>query len=241
MQRTIFLIFLLSTIFVNGQSERVLKPVLGKENNYSKSEFKHWAKALDLLNSINNPESKFDYSRLKKETQITIDSLESGFGPLTEGVGCSWYCGGGPYKITSTSILDDDARYSDENIHDFSLLNGWVPDSKNGIGESVSFHFKPNSPRIKAIIIYNGYLKTKELWKDNSRAKRIKLKFNNKTFAILELVDTTAAQRFEFEPINSKIENKDLVLTLEILDVYEGEKSTDLVLSEVNFDGIDVH
>ena len=53
--------------------------------------------------------------------------------------------------------------------------------------------------------------------------------------------DTTASQRFEIDPISSTIENKDLVLTLEIMESYEGEKYTDLVISEINFDGIDVH
>ena len=57
----------------------------------------------------------------------------------------------------------------------------------------------------------------------------------------MDLNDTTASQRFEIEPIQSTIENQDLVLTLEILEAYEGEKYTDLVISEINFDGIDVH
>ena len=241
MRNILIFLILFSISFVNGQNLKTLKPKLGSENNYSKAEFEYWKKATDLLSQINDIENVVEYSEMNTQNQKAIDSLEMGYGPMTEGVGCSWYCGGGPYKISSSSILKDNPNYSDQNIHDFDLFTGWVPKSENGIGDSISFHFKAKSPRINAIIIYNGYLKTNELWKNNSRAKKIKLKIDNKTIAILELNDSTASQRFEIEPIQSTIENKDLVLTLEILESYEGEKHTDLVISEINFDGIDVH
>ena len=226
---------------MNGQNLKSLKPILGSDNSFSKSEFEYWKKATNLLSQINNIENEIEYSEISLKNQNAIDSLEMGYGPMTEGIGCSWYCGGGPYKISSSSILKDNPNYSEQNIHDFDLFTGWVPKSKNGIGESISFHFKAKSPRINAIIIYNGYTKTNELWKNNSRAKKVKLKIDNKTIAILYLEDKSASQRFEIEPISSTIENQDLVLTLEIIESYEGEKYTDLVISEINFDGIDVH
>lgn len=236
-----FIIFLLSISFINGQDTITLFPNLGNENNYSQSEFEYWKNATELYSKLNNLENELEYSELTETETKTIDSLELGYGPQTEVIGCSWYCGGGPYKTSSSSILNDNENYSNENIHDFDLFTGWVPQSKNGIGETISFHFKPKSPRINAIVIYNGYIKTKELWKNNSRAKKIKLKIDHKTIAVLELKDTTASQRFEIEPIQSTTENQDLVLTLEIMESYEGEKYTDLVISEINFDGIDVH
>lgn len=241
MRIKILVFFLLSSILTFGQANIALKPTLGNENNYSNTEYKYWKNAIDSLTLSNNYENDIEYSEMSELTKKAIDSLEMGYGPMTEGVGCSWYCGGGPYKTSSSSILDDNKNYSDQNIHDFDLLTAWVPKSKNGIGESISFHFKPKSPRINAIIIYNGYIKNKNLWKNNSRAKKIKLKIDNKTIAILELEDTTASQRFEIEPIQSTIENQDLILTLEVLESYEGKKYTDLVISEINFDGLDVH
>ena len=241
MRIKILVFFLLSNILTFGQVNTILKPTLGIANDYSKTEYEYWKNAINSLVLSNNYENDIEYSEMSQLTKKAIDSLEMGYGPMTEGVGCSWYCGGGPYKISASSILNENQNYSDQNIHDFDLLTGWVPKSKNGIGESISFHFKPKSPRINAIVIYNGYIKTNELWKNNSRAKKIKLKIDNKTIAILELEDTTASQRFEIEPIQSTIENQDLVLTLEILESYEGEKHTDLVISEINFDGLDVH
>ncbi|AXT59267.1 hypothetical protein D1816_02520 [Aquimarina sp. AD10] len=241
MQKIISILFLFFSILTYGQNVNTLKPILGNENNYSKTEFKYWRSAIDSLVLSDNSKNEINYFEMTKRTKKAIDSLEMGHGPKTQGIGCSWYCGGGPYKISSSSILKKNINYSDQNIHDFDLLTAWVPKSKNGIGESISFHFKANSPRINTIEIYNGYVKTKKLWKNNSRAKKLKLKIDNKTIAILELEDTTASQRFEIQPIQSTIENQDLVLTLEILESYEGEKYSDLVISEINFDGIDVH
>lgn len=241
MRIIIFTFLLLSISFTYGQNSRILKPILGAENTFSKSESEYWISAIDSLALSDNYENDINYSEMSEKTKKAIDSLEMFFGPLTQTVACSWYCGGGPYKISSSSVLNDNPNYSDQNIHDFDLLTAWVPKTKNGMGESINFHFKAKSPRINAIIIYNGYIKTNELWKNNSRAKMIKLKIDNKTIAILELKDTTSSQRFEIKPIQSTIENQDLVLTLEILESYEGEKYTDLVISEINFDGIDVH
>lgn len=241
MRNILTFLFLFSISLVNGQSLETLKPKVGSENNYSNSEFEYWKNATELLNKINDPENGIEYAQMNLINQKAIDSLEMGYGPMTQGVGCSWYCGGGPYKISSSSFLNKNQSYSYQNIQDFDLFTGWVPESKNGIGESISFYFKAKSPRINAIIIYNGYIKTNELWKNNSRAKKIKLKIDNKTIAILELDDTSASQRFEIEPVRSSIEGKDLVMTLEIMESYEGEKYTDLVISEINFDGIDVH
>ena len=238
----IILTFLLLSIsFTFGQHSPILKPILGEENTFSKPESEYWRSAIDSLTLSDNYENEINYSEMYERTKKAIDSLETFFGSLTQTVACSWFCGGGPYKISSSSILNDNPNYSDQNIHDFDLLTAWVPKTKNGIGEFINFNFKAKSPRINAIIIYNSYIKTNELWKNNSRAKKVKLKINNKTIAILDLEDTTASQRLKIDPIHSTIEKQDLLLTLEILESYEGEKYTDLVISEINFDGIDVH
>ena len=34
---------------------------------------------------------------------------------------------------------------------------------------------------------------------------------------------------------------KDLVLTFEILEIYKGDKYTEVAVSAINFDGLDVH
>ncbi|RZL13848.1 MAG: hypothetical protein EOO89_16905 [Pedobacter sp.] len=118
------------------------------------------------------------YAKLTIEERKWVDSLENGFGPSSGGLGCSWYCGGQMTKATASSTLPSSptATFDADNIHDFDLLTSWVPQSsKGGIGEKISFHFAPLSPRVNEIIIYNGYLKTFDLFKANARAKTLKL------------------------------------------------------------------
>ena len=225
-----------------AQQLPVLKPSLGGVNTYTVKEQQSWQKALSLYDQVNEAEIK--YSSLSTAQQQWIDSLEMGMGPMTEGVGCSWYCGGGPYKITASDNLlaNGSNTYVADNIHDFNLFTPWVPDTKTGvIGKSISFYFEPKAPRVTSIIVYNGYIKNKELWQQNGRVKKLKMYINQQPYAILELVDEDNAQEFKIPPTNSPVEGVDLVLTFEILEVYPGTKYKDVVLSEINFDGIDVH
>ena len=225
-----------------GQTIKTLKPELGGSNDYTKKEETVWQKTLDQYAKTNSGD--LNYGLLSEPDRKMIDSLEMMYGPITQGVGCSWYCGGGPYKVTSSSYLNEQGKstYLPGNLHDFDLFTAWVPDTKDGvIGKKVNFHFKPFSPRVNQVVIYNGYIKNKELWQANSRAKKLKLYINNKPYANLELQDVTASQFFKIDPIQSTDSTEDLVLTFEIMETYKGTKYNDLAISEINFDGLDVH
>lgn len=221
-----------------GQSVKILKPTIGTPNNYSKQEQALWQKAIDNNSDYDN------YQKLNSIDKAMVDSLEMGDGPLTQGPGCSWYCGGIMNKVTSDSYLKGagNVNYKPENLHDFSLLTAWVPDSAGGaIGKKIYFHFEPLSPRVNEIMIYNGYIKNYDLFKANSRVKKFRLYINNKPYAILELGDTTAQQSFSIPATRSTVKGKDLILTFEIMEVYKGDKYTDVAVSEINFSGVDVH
>jgi hypothetical protein len=243
-KRTYILTILILTLglSVSGQNLPIIQPTISYSNEFTKTEQAVWQKALDLYAKINSGD--IDYEKIAEQDRKMVDSLESGFGPLTQGVGCSWYCGGGPYKITSSSYLKDEGKitYLPDNIHDFDLFTAWVPDNANGsIGKKINFHFKPYSPRINEIIIWNGYVKNSDLWKANSRVAKFKMLINGKPTAILELKDVNKTQSFKINPIQSTDSTKDLILTLEILEVYKGTKYDDVAVSEINFDGLDVH
>jgi intein/homing endonuclease len=75
----------------------------------------------------------------------------------------------------------------------------------------------------------------------NDTRKKLKLYINNKPYANLELQDVTASQSFKIDPIQSTDSTKDLVLTFEVIEIYKGTKYGDLAISEINFDGLDVH
>lgn len=236
---TLILTILISSL-VYGQDLPVIEPKVFDAVNYTKAEQIYWEHAMDLMAKVNSGELNYGEQMAKEDIQA-IDSLEMMHGPMTEGVGCSWYCGGGPYKITASSYIHEQGKinYLPDNIHDFNLLTAWVP--KGTIGMKINFHFKPFAPRVNEILLWNGYIKNIDLWKANSRVAKFKLYVNGQPKAILNLVDSTNAQSFKIDPVQSTDSTKDMILTLEILEIYKGTKYSDVAISEVNFDGLDVH
>jgi len=237
----IFLIFGLS-LKLYSQNIPTVKPEISHSNIFSKKASKEWELTIELYEKLEN--GNINFGELSSLQEKMIDSLEMGYGPMTEGVGCSWYCGGGPSKITSSSNLKSQGNnsYVADNIHDFNLFTAWVPDNSiSAIGESINFYFDPFSPRVNEIIIYNGYIKNEELWKQNSRVSKLKFSVNNKPVAVFKLEDVSSTQTFEIDPIQSVDSTKDLIITLEILEVYPGTKYKDVAISEINFNGLDVH
>lgn len=179
-----------------------------------------------------------------EETRLSIWDIIGG--------GCSWYCGGGPREVSASSRLDSSTNinYEPENAHDLNYKTAWVEGIEGyGIGEYLEYTFDARSPRITNIIVCNGYVKSAKAWKENSRVKKLKLHFNNTPIAILNLEDSRSSQSFSIDTIGSPdrsqafgSENKpDWKLKFEILEVYKGDKYDDVVISEIYFDGIDVH
>ena len=154
--------------------------------------------------------------------------------------GCSWYCGGGNYKIKASSSLGD--SYKAEFANDLSYKTAWVEGKKDeGIGEYLEYYFKNDSPRITEIIISNGYMKSEETWKNNNRVKKLKLYVNSVPFGILNLKDSRTDQYFSVGTLGHNKNGTDLILKFEILEVYKGSKYNDTAITEIYFDGIDVH
>ena len=154
--------------------------------------------------------------------------------------GCSWYCGGGNYKIKASSSLG--VSYKAEFANDLSYKTAWVEGKKDeGIGEYLEYYFKNDSPRITEIIISNGYMKSEETWKNNNRVKKLKLYVNGVPFGILNLKDSRTDQYFSVETLGHNKNGTDLILKFEILEVYKRRKYNDTAITEIYFDGIDVH
>jgi len=169
-----------------------------------------------------------------------------------EGVGCSWYCGGGPREVTASSSLEGQGEnnYGASNAHDLSYKTAWVEGVPGyGIGEYVEYTFAPESPRVNTIIVVNGYVKSIGAWRNNSRVKKLKMYVNDKPYAILNLKDLPAAHTFEIQAIGAADRENyeqlkklpDWKLRFEILEVYKGEKYDDVAITEIYFSGLDVH
>jgi hypothetical protein len=92
-------------------------------------------------------------------------------------------------------------------------------------------------------------VKSEKAWKENSRVKKLKMYIDNKPLAILNLYDTRKEQHFKFEPLGysdredwDKLKSKSWwTIKFEILEVYGGDKYDDTAITEIYFDGIDVH
>ena len=252
-QLTILLIFISITVF--GQTVKEMTPSLGylvdksleKEIDFVKNQEKCEA----IWKKLN---VQYDLDKLTKEEKTILENcsetLESSWQII--GSECSWYCGGGLDTNSASSFLkpSKSINYSVNNIHDLSYKTAWIEGVPGyGIGEFVTYHFPPENPRITKIIVVNGFAKSEETWKENSRVKKLKMYIDDKPFAILNLLDNRQEQSFKFEPIGygdredfNKLQSKPWwTIKFEILDIYKGDKYDDTAITEIYFDGIDVH
>lgn len=240
MKRTYYILIALFyfNFSTNAQEVKHIESEIGILYQFSIKQQKVWEKTWKLLNQIND--FKIDYDSLSMVERYQVDELEMGEGPIAES-GDTWNSVAYPYKTEVSSELPPNGltNYRGLNLKDNNLLTAWIPNNKNsGIGERITFYFKRNNPRVNKISIFNGYLKNKHLWSQNSRVKTIRMFVNNKEFAILHLKDKPTSHSFIFEPLQSK--DNDLVITLEIFEIYKGTKWNDVAISEITFDGLDV-
>lgn len=162
--------------------------------------------------------------------------------------GCSWYCGGSVEGFNASSILKSNRmlNYTPKNAHDFNLNTAWIEGKDDyGKGEYLEYIFDTRERGehklgITQIIIANGYKKNKELWKDNSRVKKLKMYLDEKHYCFINLVD---CYEFQIVKIDTVMLPKKGIMKLkfEILDVYPGNKYKDTAITELLFDGVGVH
>ena len=179
------------------------------------------------------------YEKLTEDNPI-LEDLYSGK--------CSWYCGGEVQRVTASSHLKAQGRfnYLPKNVHDFDHESAWVEGAQGlGVGEWIEYEFAGACPRVTGVKILAGYVKSKATYEANSRPKYLKVYYLGKPICILDLKDERAMQVFDLEqfgPFGYNDVNKSAWrLRFEIVDVYPGTKYQDTAISELEFDGIDVH
>jgi len=198
-------------------------------------------KCEQLSDKKNKDYSKYEAMSPEDKALVDLGEEDSVLGHFYSAA-CSWYCGGEISNVSSSSALS--AQYKGENAHDFSILSVWaegVPG--NGEGEYLVYTFPGSCPRITTVEILNGYTKTEKAWLDNGRVKRLRMYYNGKPYAILELEDTRKLQSFDVGILGFFNDSSapDWTLKFEILEVYPGDRYADTVITELFFDGIDVH
>lgn len=193
--------------------------------------------------------TKAEWDRYMKQLDKTgVPTDTTGYGDLTVyndlyGCSCSWYCGGSVKSVAASSHLQRIGAFSYEagNAHDFNHETVWATKGK-GIGESLTYTFEGGCPRITKVKILSGHVKNEEIWRANSRVKRLRMYCDGKPIATLALQDSRTLQTFNVGTLGYHDSTKpDWTLRFEILDVYPGTRYDDTVIAELYFDGIDVH
>ena len=250
------LLFLLIAINFSAQGQNIpeVHPsstwLLDLSPEGEKQYVQDFEKSQTLLETISSRWDTSSLSEQEKDLLDKFDMVEEVYYWEPIGPGCSWYCGGGLDTNSASSVLKTSGRvnYQAKNIHDNSFKTAWVEGVEGfGIGESITYHFPPQNPRVTTFNIANGYVKSEQAWKDNTRVKKLKVYYNDEPLAILLLEDIRGVQEFKFDPLGYGKEDREntslpwWTLRFEILEVYPGEQYDDTAISEIYFDGIDVH
>lgn len=254
-QQTVMTFLTFFTLTVFGQTVKEMQPKLGQLIDKSLQGEIEFIRQREICETVwNKVGNQNDYEKLSPADKKIYDNCDESHESYWDilGAGCSWYCGGGQDTISTSSTLKTykGIKYSAKNIHDLNYKTAWIEGvSGYGIGESITYHFPPQNPRITDIIIVNGYVKSQTAWQENSRVKKLKMYVDNKPFAILNLADSRQEQTFKFDPLGygdrvnwEQLQTKPWwTIKFEILEVYKGDKYDDTAITEIYFDGIDVH
>ena len=219
-----------------------MHPTLGKSLDYStegEAELNKIQKTLDY-NKLTAKQKKFLENR-----HYYVDGPCASYWDT-----CTSQCdqGNGIRNVTASSSLKSTAtiNYLPTNANNSSFKDAWVEGVAGyGIGEHITFHFKPKTLKIYDINIANGYVKSEKAYRENSRPKKLKMYVDNKPVAILNLQDIRQEQIFTFEPAIGDGEMRYLfseeakgeperTVKFEIMEVYPGEKYDDTVISLID-------
>jgi hypothetical protein len=255
----IYMIFIIIIFSIDASNIKVVKPIIGHPVDFSEKSIKIFNKYFNL-NSIHTLDNQNDVETINKKYGYSskydsfYDDLKSSIWEVYGEADGNMRYDPVPYKITSSSFLNDSFSYRAENLCDNNFKTAWVEGVKGyGIGEIFQYfinnykYYKDEKfekindyiPPINEIRLFNGYVKSEKAFKENSRIKKLKMYVDGQPWVILELADTTSQQIFEIPEIkylkikNRKDYKEDLVLKFEILEVYKGTKYEDTCLTEL--------
>ena len=232
LKQTLTAVFVFCSIAVSAQNLKELSPV-----RFGKTYNEQDANAFDAV------KKDFEKNGENWTAEDWEKAVKNGFSEAFSsdywdviGDACSWYCGGKTEFVAASSFLPAQGNnsYTGNHVDDLNTKTVWAEGVPGyGIGEWIQIRVP--EARITTIIIVNGYVKSQKAWENNSRVKQLKLYLDDKPYAILNLKDCRSEQYFELdEPFRG-------MLKFEIVDVYKGKLYDDTVISEIFYDGIDVH
>ena len=152
--------------------------------------------------------------------------------------GCSMKCAF-PWKVDAVET-GDVRSYSIAILNDEKPAPAWKPGHAS-IGTKLTFHFPKKLPAemednvpFYGFDIINGDWASDAKWKASARVKKARLYYNNKPLYDVLFADTRRWQQVHFDDI--MVHSGDS-MTLEILELYPGEKSAPVAISELVLQG----
>ena len=85
---------------------------------------------------------------------------------------------------------------------------------------------------VTGMLLMNGNNTTAEDWKNNARAKKIKVTINDTEEYFFDLLDTNEVQLIDVNYIQNNIDTP-ISIKIEVLEFYQGEQSNDIYISDV--------
>lgn len=173
------------------------------ENN---DEFFEWENTVwNHAKKYKNMEKKSDSNKVKAVTKKNVKSITA-----------------------SSALSERGITHSAKRIWDGSLDKAWVEGvDGQGIGECVFIKFDTNC-LVSGIRLNAGYQKSESLYYKNSRPSEIGLEFSDGSYYTYELNDVYGKQTIQ---LPDSVVTKSLRIVIE--DIYEGEKYSDTVVSEM--------
>lgn len=246
-KKCLFLISLIFAFISSGysQNEDILTPRLNPLRLSLKKEQKfveHCAKCQTIIDKYLIDE---DYQPTKKEERFFRNCGDEANSYWKVGIskGCSWYCAGGPKELEITGSPDSTTS---SKASDLNYSTVWKKESKDST--EITFTFNFYTPRITYIVIANGNFLSKKHWRKSGKAKLIQLMINDEPHVFLRLKKTRKEQLFSLEPMgNDPTSYREdgqydpWELKLKILSTYKNRRNNPLEISDIYFDGIDIH
>lgn len=152
-------------------------------------------------------------------------------------------------RLKVSSVLNNDKRYSKNNLFDDDPTTAWVEGVKD-YGKWQYVEFKIKNFNAVVLQILNGYTKNKKTYYENNRIKKLMVEISKENYSkedmkrhVIDLEDKDYSKYNPNYPqgfAQSLIEYGDLsfaqnesIIRIYILDVYKGTKYNDTCISEL--------
>jgi hypothetical protein len=149
-------------------------------------------------------------------------------------------------EVRASTALAPEAgtSYAAACAHDGNVNTAWAPakNGRDGVGDFLEFTLRraaqtePN-PSLDGMVVFNGYRKSRVLWQENNRVRRLAMSVNGRPYGVITLADAYVHQRVSWDAIPLPAPPRTTVVRFTIAGVYHGTKFHDTAISEIGFKG----